>query len=226
VSARAPHARSAHQRQSLSRESIVEAALGLVRLQGAAKLSMRSLAAELGVTPMAIYYHVPDKDSLLDLLAEAVVGVAPARVPSGHDWERELKDYAIEPWLRLSTYPGLAAALIERPPPKRTRESMRYGVSILTTAGFDARTAMLAIVSFHTYMFGVVSMQVQLSKLVRRERGRKGAASRKPAKASPDIDFREIVDAGIDTMIAGVRVRRPAASGASTPARGRNGTRT
>ena len=49
----------------LARAEIVRHALELVRREGADALTMRRLATELGVTPMAIYHHIPDKPALL-----------------------------------------------------------------------------------------------------------------------------------------------------------------
>lgn len=51
---------------------IVDEALAVVRSDGEAALSMRSLAAELGVTPMALYHHFADRDALLLALVERV----------------------------------------------------------------------------------------------------------------------------------------------------------
>lgn len=58
----------------LSRERIVSAALHLVDRDGLPALTMRKLAAELGVAPMTLYYHVPDKAALEDLIFDAVLG--------------------------------------------------------------------------------------------------------------------------------------------------------
>ena len=58
--------------QPLSRERIVSAALALVDREGLSSLSMRRLAATLGVDPMAIYYYLPNKAALLDAIVEAV----------------------------------------------------------------------------------------------------------------------------------------------------------
>jgi AcrR family transcriptional regulator len=57
----------------LTRELIVSTALEIVDRDGVKALSMRKLGAELGVDPMAIYYHVPNKDALLDAIVEAVM---------------------------------------------------------------------------------------------------------------------------------------------------------
>lgn len=58
--------------QPLSRERIVSEALKLVDTEGLDALSMRRLAAVLGVDPMAIYYYLPNKSALQDAIVEAV----------------------------------------------------------------------------------------------------------------------------------------------------------
>ncbi len=58
----------------LRRERIVAAALKIVDRHGLKALSMRRLGAELGVDPMAVYYHLPNKQALLDAIVEAVMG--------------------------------------------------------------------------------------------------------------------------------------------------------
>jgi AcrR family transcriptional regulator len=57
----------------LTRDQIVAAAIALVDRDGLAALSMRRLAAELGVGPMSLYYHVPDRSALEDLIFDAVM---------------------------------------------------------------------------------------------------------------------------------------------------------
>jgi len=57
----------------LKREHIVSTALKLVDREGLKALSMRRLGAELGVDPMAVYYHIPNKEALLDAIVEAVM---------------------------------------------------------------------------------------------------------------------------------------------------------
>jgi len=58
----------------LERELIVTTALRLVDCEGLKALSMRRLGVELGVDPMAVYYHLPNKQALLDAIVEAVMG--------------------------------------------------------------------------------------------------------------------------------------------------------
>lgn len=54
----------------ISREEVIEAGRRIVAEQGADRLTMRRLAAEVGSTPMALYHHVRDKEELLLLLLD------------------------------------------------------------------------------------------------------------------------------------------------------------
>jgi AcrR family transcriptional regulator len=65
--------RRAGKAMPLKREKIVTTALKLVDRDGLKALSMRRLGAELGVDPMAVYYHIPNKEALLDAIVEAVM---------------------------------------------------------------------------------------------------------------------------------------------------------
>ncbi len=56
---------------TLTRGQIVRAAMTIVDRDGLEALSMRKLAAELGVGTMSLYYHVPDKSALYDLILDA-----------------------------------------------------------------------------------------------------------------------------------------------------------
>jgi len=58
----------------LTRERIVQTALALVDRAGPQALSMRRLGTALGVDPMAVYHHLPNKEALLDAIVEAVMG--------------------------------------------------------------------------------------------------------------------------------------------------------
>jgi AcrR family transcriptional regulator len=73
-------------RTPLSRERILTAAVTLADREGSEAVSMRRLAQELGVVPMALYRHVADKEDLLDGMVDRVVGeIDPA--PEGVGWK-------------------------------------------------------------------------------------------------------------------------------------------
>jgi TetR/AcrR family tetracycline transcriptional repressor len=64
---------SATRAQPVSRELVVETALRLVEEHDVAALTMRRLAAELGTAVTSIYWHVGNRDALIDLLVERLV---------------------------------------------------------------------------------------------------------------------------------------------------------
>src|SRR3954452_11004318 len=56
----------------LERDEILDRAYAIISAEGIDALSMRRLAKELGVTPMAIYHHVPNKPALLQALIDRI----------------------------------------------------------------------------------------------------------------------------------------------------------
>ena len=58
---------------ALSREAIVDAGLAILDEYGLGDLSMRRVADALGVQAGALYYHVPNKQSLLAAIADEIL---------------------------------------------------------------------------------------------------------------------------------------------------------
>jgi len=83
-------------RAPLSREAIVEAALRVVDAEGLDAASMRRVAEELGVAPSALYWHVRDKDELLQLAFDRVLGEVELPPVDPGRWEEQLKEFARE----------------------------------------------------------------------------------------------------------------------------------
>lgn len=101
-------------RKALTRERILEAAKGLADAEGLGVVTMRRLAAELGVEAMSLYHHVPSKDALLDGLIAAVVGeVEDATAEStGAEWRATLRARCLaarDVMVRHPWAPGLLA---------------------------------------------------------------------------------------------------------------------
>ncbi len=101
-------------RTPLNPQRVVSAAMELADAEGLAALTMRRLAATLGVEPMSLYHHVPGKDRLLDgltesLLAELRVAVA-AQARPDDNWRPALRRRCLtarEVMVRHRWAPGL-----------------------------------------------------------------------------------------------------------------------
>ncbi|HEU4319116.1 MAG TPA: TetR/AcrR family transcriptional regulator C-terminal domain-containing protein [Acidimicrobiia bacterium] len=65
--------KKAQHREPLSRDRVLDAAVALADEGGLEALTMRGLAETLDVEAMSLYYHVANKEALLDGVAEAVV---------------------------------------------------------------------------------------------------------------------------------------------------------
>src|SRR6478672_5044613 len=77
-------------RPRLSKERVLRAAVAIADAGGIAALTIRSLAQELGVKPMSVYYHVANKDEILDGLVDIVF--SEIKLPTiGGDWRSEMR---------------------------------------------------------------------------------------------------------------------------------------
>ncbi|MGW6704547.1 TetR/AcrR family transcriptional regulator C-terminal domain-containing protein [Streptomyces sp. NPDC054956] len=79
------------QRIPLNRDRVLRAAVVFADANGIDALSMRKLAQELDVVPMALYKHVANKEELLDGMADAVVDEIDPPAP-GPDWRHVVRE--------------------------------------------------------------------------------------------------------------------------------------
>jgi len=75
----------------LSLDVILDVAIGIADRDGIGAVSMRRLAGELSVTPMALYWHVANRSALLDAMAARVLGTAVFPDGTGLDWDDQLR---------------------------------------------------------------------------------------------------------------------------------------
>ncbi|MFF4817513.1 TetR/AcrR family transcriptional regulator [Kitasatospora sp. NPDC001309] len=77
---------------ALTREALAQAALRVLERDGLAGLSMRKVAAEVGVKAASLYWHVRNKDELLDLLNDAIIASAEPPPREG-GWRVQMRGY-------------------------------------------------------------------------------------------------------------------------------------
>src|ERR1700690_133488 len=78
-------------RPRLTRDAVTERALALADKTGLEGLTIRKLATELGVTPMALYWHFRGKDELLEGLIDRVWGEIDITVDPAAPWPAQLR---------------------------------------------------------------------------------------------------------------------------------------
>jgi TetR/AcrR family transcriptional regulator, tetracycline repressor protein len=88
---RNPAARSPQASPKLSKAAVVQRALALADELGLEALTIRRLAQELGVTPMALYWHFRSKEALLAGLGDQVWAEIDINVDPAADWPAQLR---------------------------------------------------------------------------------------------------------------------------------------
>jgi AcrR family transcriptional regulator len=124
-------------RVRLSRERILRAAVDLADRGGVETLSMRRLAQELGVVPMALYKHVANKEEMLGGMLDLVVGeIDPPRTDT--DWKTAVRERIVSARRALLRNPWASRVMETRTEP--TPVVMAYMDSMIgmfRTGGFS-----------------------------------------------------------------------------------------
>ena len=81
----------------LSKAAVVERGLAVADAEGLDGLTIRRLAADLGVTPMALYWHFRSKEELLDGLAERLWSEIDVIVDPVVPWPAQLRTTGYSP---------------------------------------------------------------------------------------------------------------------------------
>ncbi|MBL7259306.1 TetR/AcrR family transcriptional regulator C-terminal domain-containing protein [Actinoplanes sp. LDG1-01] len=141
----------------MTRERVLEAAVALADRDGLAKLTMRGLAADLGVEAMSLYHHLPAKQALLDGVVETLLTEVSAAVAAEDekDWRAHLRNQFLKArrvMLRHPWAPGLISSRTSVPP---TVFAYYDGiVATLVRAGFDYHLAHRALHAFGSMPLG------------------------------------------------------------------------
>ena len=142
-------------RPQLTRQRVVTEALAVIAHDGVQALTMRSLAARLGVVPGALYHHVGSKQQLQDLLLDGVLAEVDFHTDPSLAWTQQLKNLAHRLRQVLEAHPGVAAILKTRDP--LGPHSLALAEALLAplqAAGFADRQAGLAFSLLVDYTVG------------------------------------------------------------------------
>jgi AcrR family transcriptional regulator len=99
----------------LTRQRIVEVAAALVDAEGLEAVSVRRLAAELGVQGPSLYNYFATKAEILDAVADAVVAQVDVSAFATHDWREGLRLWAHSYHAVLSAHPNIVPVLAHGP---------------------------------------------------------------------------------------------------------------
>jgi AcrR family transcriptional regulator len=196
--------------ERLSEDQIVDAALAIIRESGVESLSMRSLSRQLGVSPMAAYYYVHDKQGLLDLVARRALSAVQLPDKSVGPWYVRLQLIVDQVEAGLRHNPGIAEVLLGRIIYSQ-RSVMNAIMEVLEEAGFEGPNVVKAYALIHTYLFGRYSVaigqhELELSRIEENERAQSHDDTvQRMAPFTANLVGRDYYSFGIETLIYGLR---------------------
>lgn len=213
---------------SLSRARIVDTAIVLLDESGEPGLTFRALAERLSTGAGAIYWHVANKDDLVDAACDAIVAATLDRAVDAGTAQQAIRAIGLALFDALDLHPWIGAALMRNParmPMVRIMEGIGRQVQALGVAADALWTATSALLHYALGVAGQNAANAQFARahgLVRKDflaevAGQWSALdahafpfTRAIAARLPAHDDRADFLAGIDLIVAGVVAGRTA----------------
>ena len=197
------------ERPRLNRDAVLRAAQAIIDERGLDACTMRAVAAELGVEAMSLYWHVPNKEALLDGVIELMIAEMDVDYAADGDWMSALRTSARTFRRVVLRHRNALPLLATRPLPAYAAASRMAEDSIasLEAAGFDRPTAIRCARTVSRYVMGFTF-------------GERAPDEAPPPSDSPALDEllksvaaddqEELFEFGLETMLKGLETwRRP-----------------
>jgi AcrR family transcriptional regulator len=207
-----PKARTSH-------IELLRAAGAILDAGGLDAISMRRLAAAVGLTPMALYRHVPGKGALLDALVESILTRVRDAAPGDADWSEQARRLVRRLRQQLVRHPWLVTLLLRGPVLNRgVFAATDVGFQSLLAAGFDGATAVGIVRLLIAYTVGFAGLTAA-RRDVERARYRDLPAGDFPSRAAVAAHLGPFdatqFEFGLDVILAGIAARHAPAGGAA-----------
>lgn len=190
---------SSHAAAGITPIAISDAALTIVREVGIDGLTMRNLAARLGIRAPSLYHHIRNRAELLSVVAKhafatygpQVEGYEQAR--SLDDWIAVTRSFAVASREFYLAHPGLAAVVLAETTPNRDREGGSRATIIRAELAALHRLGVPGDIARHTYEAGA--------------RWVLGAVVAEELAPTPGEGDATIFHAGLDLLLSGTHTR-------------------
>ena len=155
-------------RPALSREQIVRATIEIADAEGIGALSMRRVAAKLRAGTMSLYWHVPSKEDLLDLVRDAIMGeVKLPMTPSG-DWRADLRLVAYQTRAALLRHPWYGEIIGDLPSlGPNSLHHVEFSLAAVDGIGLDVRAMAGTLNTVDSYVLGFVRRELSEKEYIR-----------------------------------------------------------
>ncbi len=215
-----PAAATDPERQALTRQRILEAALELLDAEGLEALSMRRLGAVLGVEAMSLYHHFSSKGALLDGIVALLLRQVPLPEIDSAPWDLAILQGFVDFRRVMLAHPSAVPLVCERPAlDPESLVPMALAFAALSAAGFSPDDVYSAWCTLLSYVLGYIESEVsgvgkaargaEMLELIQRLEGPAYEALRAAWSESglrTWSDDREYVR-GLEVILAGLRLR-------------------
>jgi TetR/AcrR family tetracycline transcriptional repressor len=148
---------SRRQPVTLTTELFVNAAIDLVEEQGTEALTMRALAERLDVAVGTAYRYIPDKETLLQHVANTIL--SQVTIPTEGDWYERLISFQIDVLSTLKRHPGASTYVFNQtkitPQSEITRNAL---AALLVEGGLKEDQAQQGVLAIATVVAGSLTM--------------------------------------------------------------------
>ncbi|MEU7632659.1 TetR/AcrR family transcriptional regulator [Nocardia sp. NPDC049220] len=213
----------------MSKITITRAAVDLADSHGIDGLTMRRLAAALGVATAGLYRHFPDREALLASMAELVLDEIPPPAPLCTDWRPRLRHEALQEWSLYRRHPWMLPILARTRPPlgPALLDILERNVAAIDHPALTTRTAFAIYLSLSGLVQGLALLwsservdrlgapQSSAEAALRDELAELLDPATRPVlhrlittdPAGFALDFDELLDAGVELLLDGVAMR-------------------
>ena len=163
-----PERTARDRRPALSRAEIVRTAIEIADEQGLEAMSTRGIAARLGSSPTSLYWHVPSKADLHELVFDAVMGEIELPEPPCGDWREDLRALALRTHAMLGRHPWLVLLGIQPGIGPNCRRYAEFATRVVAGLGLDADTVTQVMAMVNNYLTGFAHRKTAWDQLTRR----------------------------------------------------------
>jgi AcrR family transcriptional regulator len=197
--------------RSLTHSGIATAALAVIDREGFAALSMRAVAAELGMSTMSLYRYVTDREQLEALVVDLVLSGVDTTPPAGSSWSKRVAALVERIRDAVGAHPSVVPLVLTR---RHTSETvLRWSetvLGVLTDAGFTGEQRVVALRSLLSYVTGAMQLEhlgplsgpgtAVMANLPHAEYPLLADTARHAQRLPPDEEFRR----GLTVMLRGL----------------------
>ncbi|MGW1024218.1 TetR/AcrR family transcriptional regulator C-terminal domain-containing protein [Streptomyces sp. NPDC002577] len=207
-------------RLGLTRDKVIDAALAAIDRDGPDSFSLRKLAGELGVEVMSLYNHVPNKDALLDGVAETLLGGIDLSGADAGTWQKRARSYAAAFRAAALRHPKAFTLVLTRPTQSPAAlENVRCALAGFPELGLSPQELVHVVRSFAGFTVGMIMRElgsaitvgtVEPDQVARRVDEMAAVGDPLLSAAAPYLavsDHQAEFEHGIELLIAGLAVR-------------------